>query len=85
MLPSVVRDEYKVLDRCNKLSSFCFFTSSISMDNSRTLERHCTDGVCHCDWRLTITNCEEATAMWYVNLINIILSGFVIILGTIFS
>ncbi|KAG2224298.1 hypothetical protein INT45_012866 [Circinella minor] len=30
----------------------------------RTLDRHCNNGVCHCDWRLSIQDCEESLSMW---------------------
>lgn len=56
------------------------------MDNNltnRTLTRHCFDGVCHCDWRLTIYGCEETNAMWWIYLVNIILSALVITVGTL--
>ena len=51
-------------------------------NSQRTLPRHCNDGgVCHCDWRLTIYDCEEANAMYYVYIINIALSGLVVAVG----
>ncbi|KAI7858373.1 hypothetical protein BDC45DRAFT_498206 [Circinella umbellata] len=53
-----------------------------SNNSQRTLSRHCNnDGVCHCDWRLTIYGCEEANAMYYVYIINIALSGLVVAVG----
>ena len=49
----------------------------------RTLEYHCyTDGTCHCDWRLTLQDCEESGAMWGVNIGNIALSGLSVVIGT---
>ncbi|CDH58750.1 hypothetical protein RO3G_00644 [Lichtheimia corymbifera JMRC:FSU:9682] len=45
-----------------------------------TLERRCTGQVCHCDWRLTIRECEEAKAMWYIHIVNIAVSGFAAVL-----
>ncbi|OAD76358.1 hypothetical protein PHYBLDRAFT_180641 [Phycomyces blakesleeanus NRRL 1555(-)] len=46
-----------------------------------TLERHCIDGVCHCDWRLTVQDCVESHALYVVHVINIALSGLVSILA----
>ena len=51
----------------------------------RTLDRHCYDGVCHCDWRLSIQNCEESLPMWYINIVNIVISGLAILLGKVCS
>ncbi|KAI9245211.1 hypothetical protein BDA99DRAFT_543723 [Phascolomyces articulosus] len=46
----------------------------------RTLLRHCNDqNVCHCDWRLTLTDCEESMAMYYINIVNIALCGLVVV------
>ncbi|KAI9498120.1 hypothetical protein BDB00DRAFT_801223 [Zychaea mexicana] len=46
------------------------------MEGQRTLLRHCNDdGVCHCDWRLTIYGCEESRPMYYIYVVNIALSG----------
>lgn len=51
-------------------------------EDSRTLTMHCVDGVCHCDWRLTIYDCAEANAMWYIYIVNIAFSAVVIAIGT---
>ncbi|KAI7858374.1 hypothetical protein BDC45DRAFT_498207 [Circinella umbellata] len=49
----------------------------------RTLEYHCyADGTCHCDWRLTLQNCEESGAMWGVNIGNIAIAGLSVVIGT---
>ncbi|CAO3678337.1 unnamed protein product [Rhizopus stolonifer] len=50
--------------------------------NSETLERICIDGICHCDWRITLQDCEEKTPMTVVHAINIGISGITVILGT---
>ncbi|KAI9245207.1 hypothetical protein BDA99DRAFT_528255 [Phascolomyces articulosus] len=49
--------------------------------NIRTFTHHCFNGICHCDWRITLQDCEESTAMYYVNIINIIVSALCAILG----
>ncbi|KAI9310791.1 hypothetical protein BX666DRAFT_2002701 [Dichotomocladium elegans] len=40
------------------------------MEQTKSLERICIDGVCHCDFRLTITDCEESQGLWYVHAIH---------------
>ncbi|KAG2224296.1 hypothetical protein INT45_012864 [Circinella minor] len=47
----------------------------------RTFDRHCFDEVCHCDWRITLQNCEEHHAMYIINVINIIVSALGCIIG----
>ncbi|KAG2220474.1 hypothetical protein INT45_011478 [Circinella minor] len=50
--------------------------------DKRTLLRHCDDqNICHCDWRLTLVDCEESVAMYYINIINIILCSLAVIIG----
>lgn len=49
------------------------------------LDRICVNGVCHCDWRLTLRDCVEAKAMTIVYGINIGLSALSIIVGKIRS
>ena len=52
--------------------------------DKRTLLRHCDDqNICHCDWRLTLVDCEESVAMYYINIINIILCSLAVIIGII--
>ncbi|KAI9245208.1 hypothetical protein BDA99DRAFT_565941 [Phascolomyces articulosus] len=43
--------------------------------NIRTFDRHCINGTCHCDWRVTLEDCEESIPMFYINIINIIISA----------
>ncbi|ORX57638.1 hypothetical protein DM01DRAFT_1231604 [Hesseltinella vesiculosa] len=50
-------------------------------NNEFTLMRQCLNGVCHCDFRLTITNCVEHEALSMVYLGFIGLSGLVILIG----
>ncbi|KAI8149713.1 hypothetical protein BJV82DRAFT_589027 [Fennellomyces sp. T-0311] len=45
------------------------------------LDRVCADGVCHCDWRITLQDCEESIAMWYINVLNVAISGLTAVLG----
>lgn len=48
---------------------------------TRTLTHHCVEQECHCDWRLSIYGCTEETAMYYVYIVNIALSGLVVAVG----
>ncbi|CEG65181.1 hypothetical protein RMATCC62417_02015 [Rhizopus microsporus] len=50
--------------------------------NSETLERVCINGICHCDWRLTLQDCVEEKAMTIIHGINVGISGITVILGT---
>ncbi|KAI8877241.1 hypothetical protein K501DRAFT_278632 [Backusella circina FSU 941] len=47
------------------------------MEASYSLERHCYDGVCHCDWRLTLYNCIESQAIRNIYIATIIISVLV--------
>ena len=47
----------------------------------RALDRHCYNGVCHCDWRINIQECEEEIPMLYINFSNIVLSSLNIVVG----
>lgn len=47
----------------------------------RTFDYHCIGDVCHCDWRVTITNCVESNAMRGVYIANIAISAFVFVIG----
>jgi hypothetical protein len=58
--------------------------TDINNTNSWQLERFCVDGVCHCDWRLTIVGCVESDALRIIHLVNIGLSAFAVVLGTKF-
>ncbi|KAI8096318.1 uncharacterized protein BX664DRAFT_382779 [Halteromyces radiatus] len=49
--------------------------------NERTLMRQCVNGICHCDFRLTVTNCVESFALRTMYLSFIALSALVIIIG----
>ncbi|KAI8881062.1 hypothetical protein K501DRAFT_223763 [Backusella circina FSU 941] len=51
------------------------------METYRSLEYHCYDNVCHCDWRLTINDCVEAPAARIIYIINIAISGLVSLIG----
>lgn len=47
-----------------------------------TFWRYCdADGVCHCDWRLTITGCEEHNALKVIYIVNAVVSGLVGLVG----
>ncbi|KAI8645565.1 hypothetical protein BD408DRAFT_440858 [Parasitella parasitica] len=48
-----------------------------------TLSRVCVNGICHCDWRLTLQDCVESRAMTIIHGINIGLSGISIATGVI--
>ncbi|KAI9498119.1 hypothetical protein BDB00DRAFT_499456 [Zychaea mexicana] len=57
-------------------------------DNSspiiRAIDRHCRSiGVCHCDWRLSIQDCEEGYVMWYINIVNIAISAITAVIGIV--
>lgn len=51
------------------------------METYRSLEYHCIDNVCHCDWRLTINDCVEGPAARIIYIINIAMSGLVSLIG----
>lgn len=47
-----------------------------------TFWRICDDnGNCHCDWRLTLGDCDENDAMHIIYIINIIGSAIVSVIG----
>ncbi|KAL0135879.1 hypothetical protein V8B55DRAFT_1369983 [Mucor lusitanicus] len=56
---------------------------SASHKDLETLARVCVDGVCHCDWRLTLQDCVEGKAMTIVHGINVGLSGITVVVGII--
>lgn len=69
---------------CCPFSFFLFeCLSMINPDGKQsTFWRVCDDqGVCHCDWRLTLGNCEENEAMYIMYIINAVWSGLVSIIG----
>jgi hypothetical protein len=53
----------------------------MSVPDSHILERICVDGICHCDWRLTILDCAERTPMMIVHGINVGISSIAVLLG----
>lgn len=57
------------------------------MDNNHPTDpgfwRICDEnGVCHCDWRLTLTQCEEHSAFYYMHVADIIIAGLAALGGT---
>ncbi|KAG2176232.1 hypothetical protein INT43_005466 [Umbelopsis isabellina] len=53
-------------------------------DQINTVWRVCDnnpEGVCHCDWRLTINNCAEEKVMRIIYIINVALSSLTVIFG----
>lgn len=56
---------------------------STTQADFESLARVCVDGVCHCDWRLTLQNCVESKAMTIIHGLNVGLSGVAIIVGMI--
>ncbi|KAI9279009.1 hypothetical protein BDA99DRAFT_21345 [Phascolomyces articulosus] len=48
-----------------------------------SLARQCSNGVCHCDWRIEIQNCEEEEGLYYISIINIAIAGLGGLLGMI--
>lgn len=56
---------------------------SSSPSDMETLARVCVNGVCHCDWRLTLQDCVEGKAMTIVHGINVGLSGITVVVGII--
>ncbi|GAA5803242.1 hypothetical protein HPULCUR_008719 [Helicostylum pulchrum] len=53
----------------------------MSAADFHSLSRVCVDGVCHCDWRLTIQDCVESEAMTIIHGINIGICGVAVITG----
>ncbi|KAI8336359.1 hypothetical protein BC941DRAFT_428999 [Chlamydoabsidia padenii] len=49
--------------------------------NVSTHWRPCVDGICYCDWRLTITNCYDEKLLRYINIVILALTVPVIIIG----
>jgi hypothetical protein len=56
----------------------------MSAPDLHTLARVCVNGVCHCDWRLTLQDCVEQKAMTIIHGINIGLCGIAVIICTSF-
>ena len=56
---------------------------SSSPSDMETLARVCVNGVCHCDWRLTLQDCVEGKAMTIVHGINVGLSGIAVVVGIV--
>jgi uncharacterized membrane protein len=52
-----------------------------SPPNVSTYWRPCVDGICYCDWRLTITNCYSEDIFRYINIVIIALTACVVIVG----
>ncbi|KAI9310432.1 hypothetical protein BX666DRAFT_2006059 [Dichotomocladium elegans] len=44
---------------------------------------HCSNDICHCDWRIQITDCVEETNLRIINTVNIIISSLAFILGSV--
>lgn len=51
------------------------------METAYSLQRHCYDNVCHCDWRLTLYGCVESNAVRIINIINITVSALASLIG----
>ncbi|KAI8096317.1 uncharacterized protein BX664DRAFT_346387 [Halteromyces radiatus] len=51
------------------------------MEDVRTLTRHCIDGTCYCDWRLSIDGCVNSSGLRIIYLIMIIFSAVVALLS----
>ncbi|CAO3586698.1 unnamed protein product [Absidia cylindrospora] len=51
--------------------------------NESTYWRPCTDGICYCDWRLTITHCYDQDIFFYINLVIIALTSCIILVGLV--
>jgi hypothetical protein len=51
------------------------------MESSYSLEQHCYDNVCHCDWRLTLYGCVESQAVRIIYIFNIVISALVSVVG----
>lgn len=56
-------------------------SSTETQPDFESLAKVCIDGVCHCDWRLTLQDCVEAKAMTIIHGLNVGLSGVSIIIG----
>ncbi|RCH86739.1 hypothetical protein CU098_008081, partial [Rhizopus stolonifer] len=56
---------------------------SVQQHDLETLARVCKDGVCHCDWRLTLQDCVESKPMTIIHGIHIGLSGITVLLGIV--
>ncbi|ORX58283.1 hypothetical protein DM01DRAFT_1405896 [Hesseltinella vesiculosa] len=46
-----------------------------------TFWRPCKDGICYCDWRLTITHCYGEDIFRYINIVIVVMSALNILLG----
>ncbi|SAM01090.1 hypothetical protein [Absidia glauca] len=55
--------------------------SNVSSTES-TYWRPCSEGICYCDWRLTITHCYDEDIFRYINIVIIALSSCIIAVGT---
>ncbi|CAO3633921.1 unnamed protein product [Cunninghamella echinulata] len=60
--------------------------SNILTPNEPTFWRLCEGTTCHCDFRLTISNCEESNALHIINTIDIAWSGItsVVVFGILY-
>lgn len=38
---------------------------------------------CHCDWRVEIYKCQEETALYYIVIVNMIISALGFVLGNL--
>lgn len=53
--------------------------------NESTYWRPCSEGICYCDWRLTITHCYDEDIFRYINLVIIALTSCIIAVGKWFK
>jgi hypothetical protein len=54
------------------------------MQANSTLWRSCDlQKRCHCDWRLTVYDCEETEAIRWIYINNAILSALVTVIGSV--
>ncbi|ORZ22491.1 hypothetical protein BCR42DRAFT_406298 [Absidia repens] len=49
--------------------------------NESTYGRPCVDGLCYCDWRLTITGCYDEDIFRYINIVIIAITSCIVLVG----
>lgn len=53
----------------------------MSAPDFHSLSRRCVNGICHCDWRLTLQDCAESRVMTIIHGINVGICGITVIIG----
>jgi hypothetical protein len=53
----------------------------MSAPDFHSLSHRCVNGICHCDWRLTLQDCVEGRAMTIINGIHVGICGITVVVG----